>query len=94
MATNLYVGDAISLVKLAYDLYENGYLVARHAPDEFRDLLEDLDLLKEILWGIQARFQRDGSRQDHLTERLLSRCRQALVDFEPFLQKYQNLGNF
>ena len=80
---NLYVGDAVVLVKLAYSLYENGYLVARHAPDEFRELLEELRLIKKILFGIQARFRRDGSSEDRLTEQVLDRCHIALHAFQP-----------
>jgi hypothetical protein len=80
---NLYVGDAVVLVKLAYGLYENGYLVARHAPDEFRELLEELRLIKKILFGIQARFRRDGSSDDQLTEQVLDKCHAALHGFEP-----------
>ena len=80
---NLYVGDAIVLVKLAYTLYEDGFLVARHAPDEFRELLEELRLIKKILFGIQARFRRDGSSEDRLTEQVLDKCHAALHAFEP-----------
>lgn len=91
MSANLYVGDAVTIVRLAYDLYEKGQ-EAYDAPASFRELLEDLRIIKEILWGIQARLRRDQSTEDELTARVLQRCNNALLSFKPIVQKYRRLG--
>ena len=48
MSSNLYVGDAIAVLKLGFELYEKGK-EAFNATDDFRELLEDLRLIKRAL---------------------------------------------
>ena len=85
------MGEAITLVRLAFELYEKGR-EARGAPDSFRELLEELKIIKGILWGIQARLRRDENKKDDLTAQVLQRCKAALLSFKPLVQKYRKLG--
>ena len=91
MSANLYVGDAVAIVQLALSLYDKGR-EARGAPDAFRELLEELDLMTKILWGIQARLRRDESKRDDLLAMVLRRCKDALLSFQPLVDKYRKLG--
>ena len=91
MATNLYVGEAVTIVQLALNLYDKGR-EARGAPDAFRELLEELDLITKILWGVQARLRRDESKKDELVATVLRKCSEALLSFQPLVDKYRKLG--
>jgi len=39
---NWGVGDILAVTKLAWDLYHNCFLVAKEAPDDFRQLVNEL----------------------------------------------------
>ena len=47
------IGDTVALTKLAYTLYSRVIVVARDAPEQFAELLQDLDLYKSILYRIK-----------------------------------------
>ena len=73
-------------------LYSKGYAVARDAPKEFKYLLEDLRLLKLVLWCIRDKMTRGGKSCSKSTQETLHRCFHTLYDFEALVAKYEILG--
>ena len=54
--------NTLILTKFAFDLYEKGYVVvARDAPKQFCELLEDLSLIKQVLWHIRNYINQENS---------------------------------
>lgn len=92
------IGDILQLSRLAATLYTKGWLVARDAPQDFRDLVQELLLLKDILFIVHRNVTRQVTRDDdnglcsHVTERVLQQCFGALSDFSDLVAKYEKLG--
>lgn len=89
----LSIGDILQLSRLAADLYTKGWVVAREAPQEFRDLVHELLLLKDVLFIVHRKITRDddGLYGDP-TKRVLQQCFGALSDFSVLVAKYEKLG--
>ena len=86
------VGDTVALTVLAYQLYKKGYSVAKHAPDEFRALLEELDVFKRTVWQVQRSLKNSN---ESLGEDIITICTNVLVkDFQPLVLKYEKLGAY
>ena len=66
--------------------------MARDAPKEFKYLLEDLRLLKIVLWYIRDNVTRGGKTCSRSTQVTLHRCFHTLYDFEALVAKYDLLG--
>ena len=83
------VGDVVTVTRLAYDVYSKGYLVALNAPDQFRELVQELSVFKEALYQIrnQNELIYDGPLRS-----LIQRCLRTLSDFGDFIGKYEQLG--
>ncbi len=92
MSLNLYVGDAVALAKLSYDLCNKGFKAARDAPRNFRELLIELQLIRKTLWRIQARITTGADNIDQDVREVLGICQAALEDFKPLVLKYEKLG--
>ncbi|KAL9009421.1 MAG: hypothetical protein Q9173_005551 [Seirophora scorigena] len=88
----LSVGDILQLSRLAADLYNKGWVVARDAPQEFRDLVHDLLLLKDILFIVHRKVTRDPDLYGDPTKRVLRCCFDALSDFSTLVAKYEKLA--
>lgn len=88
----LSVGDILQLSRLAADLYTKGWAVARDAPQDFRDLVHELLLLKDILFVIHSKVSRDPDSYGDPTRRVLQYCFDALSDFSSLVAKYEKLG--
>ncbi|KAL8716587.1 MAG: hypothetical protein Q9225_006097 [Loekoesia sp. 1 TL-2023] len=88
----LSVGDILQLSRLAADLYTKGWAVARDAPQDFRDLVHELLLLKAILFGVHKKVKRDPDSYGDATERVLQRCFDALSEFSTLVRKYEKLA--
>ncbi|KAL8691651.1 MAG: hypothetical protein Q9218_003172 [Villophora microphyllina] len=88
----LSVGDILQLSKLAADLYTKGWVVARDAPQEFRDLVHDLLLLKDVLYVVHSKIKGDSDLYGDPTKRVLQRCSESLFEFSILVQKYENLA--
>ena len=89
------IGDILQLSRLAATLYSKGWLVARDAPQDFRDLVQELLLLKDILFIVHRKVTRDdddGGLYSHVTKRVLQQCFGALSDFSILVAKYEKLG--
>ena len=74
---NWGVGDVLAISKFAWDLYHNCFLVAREAPDEFRQLVNELASLQGVLRTLQDDINSDKSFFDRLDENrkeTLARC--------------------
>ena len=87
------IGDLVAVTKLAYDVYSKGFLVARGAPDQFRELVRELAVYKEALYRVQSQTE-NGSRltYDDPVRALIKRCLQTLSDFGDFVGRYEQLG--
>ena len=87
------IGDTIALTKLAYTLYSRVIIVARHAPDQFDDLIRDLDVYKRVLYRIQSRVE-DASDKSYgvAVHNVLAECFRALHRLGALTTKYENLG--
>ncbi|KAL8770027.1 MAG: hypothetical protein Q9194_005272 [Teloschistes cf. exilis] len=88
----LSVGDILQLSRLAADLYTKGWLVARDAPQEFRDLVHELLLLKDVLFVVHRKIDRDADLYGDPTKRVLQRCFDTLSEFSTLVQKYEKLA--
>ncbi|KAL8712594.1 MAG: hypothetical protein Q9220_003125 [cf. Caloplaca sp. 1 TL-2023] len=88
----LSVGDVLQLSKLAADLYTKGWVVARDAPQEFRDLVHELSLLKDILFIVHRKVNREADSYGEPTKRVLQRCLQTLSEFSELVAKYEKLA--
>ncbi|KAI4194637.1 MAG: hypothetical protein LQ350_007662 [Teloschistes chrysophthalmus] len=88
----LSVGDILQLSRLAADLYTKGWLVARDAPQEFRDLVHELLLLKDVLFVVHRKIDRDADLYGDPTKRVLQRCFDTLSEFSNLVQKYEKLA--
>lgn len=88
----LSIGDILQLSRLAADLYNKGWAVARDAPQDFRDLVHELLLLKDISFIIHRKVQRDPDLYGDPTKRVLQRYNDALSDFSILVAKYEKLG--
>ncbi|KAL8859566.1 MAG: hypothetical protein Q9178_003965 [Gyalolechia marmorata] len=82
----LSIGDVLQLSRLAADLYTKGWVVARDAPQEFRDLVHELCLLKEVLFVVHRKVTPDDVYSD-CTRRVLQQCFSALSDFSILVAK-------
>ncbi|KAL8736061.1 MAG: hypothetical protein Q9181_002593 [Wetmoreana brouardii] len=88
----LSVGDILQLSRLAAELYTKGWVVAREAPQELRDLVHELLLLKDILFVIHKKVTSDPELYGDPTRRVLQRCFATLSDFWNLVQKYEKLA--
>lgn len=88
----LSVGDILQLSRFAADLYTKGWAVARDAPQDFRDLVHELLLLKDILFVVHKRISRDPDSYGDPTRRVLRYCFDALSEFSSLVGKYEELG--
>ncbi|KAL8988418.1 MAG: hypothetical protein Q9177_002508 [Variospora cf. flavescens] len=86
------IGDILQLTRLAADLYNKGWVVARDAPQEFRDLVHDLLLLKEVLFILHRKIKLNPDLYGDPTKRVLQSCFYALFDFSNLVAKYERLG--
>ena len=89
------IGDTIALTKLAYTLYSRVIVVARDAPEQFEDLLQDLDAYKSVLYRIRS--QSDDAQDPSYgvaVQDALKRCFKTLYGLRDLTTKYENLGEY
>ena len=96
---NWGVGDVLALTKLAWDLYHGCYLVAREAPDDFRQLVNELCSLQGVLRTLRddinsdkSFFERIGEHRKEMLERCLQSCFATLSKLQKLTIKYRELG--
>ncbi|KAL8795321.1 MAG: hypothetical protein Q9195_002191 [Heterodermia aff. obscurata] len=81
------------------DLYHNCYLVAREAPDDFRQLVNELASLQGVLRTLRddvnsdkSFFERMGDNRKQMLERCLASCFETLHKLQKLVVKYRELG--
>lgn len=96
---NWGVGDVLALTKLAWDLYHGCYLVAREAPDDFRQLVNELCALQGVLRTLRddinsdkSFFRRIDENRKETLERCLHSCFHTLNKLKRLTLKYRELG--
>ena len=94
------VGDILALTKLAFELYENYIVVAKGAPETFRQLASELASLKGVLRTIQddascdATFlERLGDSKKQMLEQCLTDSCLTLRKLDDMVRKYKGIGN-
>ena len=99
-AINWGIGDLLSVTKLAWDLYHNCYLVAREAPDDFRQLVNELASLQGVLRALRddinsdkSFLERMGESRKQTLERCLESCFETLRKLQKLVIKYRELGS-
>ena len=87
------IGDVVAVTKLAYDVYSKGFLVARAAPDEFRQLIHELSIFKSALWGVSRAVENGSELNNNDPVRsLIRQCLTTLSEFADFVGRYEQLG--
>ncbi|KAL8641509.1 MAG: hypothetical protein Q9226_008624, partial [Calogaya cf. arnoldii] len=96
---NWGVGDLLAVTKLAWDLYHNCYLVAREAPEDFRQLVNELASLQGVLRTLRDDINSDKSFLERLgdprkeaLEKCLGSCFATLHKLQTLVVKYRELG--
>lgn len=96
---NWGVGDVLTVTKLAWDLYHKCYLVAREAPKDFRQLIDELATLQGVLHTLRDNVNSDtsflerlGDNRKETLERCLGNCFRTLHKLEKLVVKYRELG--
>lgn len=100
MALNWGVTDILAVTKLAWDLYHNCYLVARKAPEEFRQLVNELASLQGVLRSLRddinsdkSFLQRLGDERKQTLDRCVANCFDTLKKLQRVVHKYRDLHN-
>ncbi|KAL8698419.1 MAG: hypothetical protein Q9224_001861 [Gallowayella concinna] len=96
---NWGVGDILTVTKLAWDLYHNCYLVAREAPEDFRQLVNELASLQGVLRTLRddvnsdkSFLERLGDPRQEALEKCLASCFATLHKLQQLVMKYRELG--
>lgn len=99
MASSIEEVDVLALAKLAWDLYHTCYLVARDAPDGFRQLVNELANLQEVLRSLRDDVNSNASffdQLDHGRKTIFGRCLRScfgtLHRLNELINKYRSLG--
>ncbi|KAI9846413.1 MAG: hypothetical protein M1837_004004 [Sclerophora amabilis] len=99
MAFDMGIGDLLAVTKLAWDLYHNCFLVAREAPEDFRQLVNELASLQGVLRTLRDDVNSDksfleklGESKKDMLERCLGGCYDTLKKLEELVTKYRQLG--
>ncbi|KAL9594479.1 MAG: hypothetical protein Q9219_007013 [cf. Caloplaca sp. 3 TL-2023] len=93
------VGDLLAVTKLAWDLYHNCYLVAPDAPEDFRQLVNELASLQGALRTLRDDINSDksflerlGDNRKDMLERCLGSCFDTLNKLQKLVPEYRELG--
>ena len=80
-------------------MYNDCYLVAREAPDDFRQLVNELGSLQIVLRNLrddvnsdQSFVERLGENKKNMLERCLYSCSDTLRKLQALVTKYRSLG--
>lgn len=99
MESSLETADVLTLAKLAWNIYHTCYLVARDAPDSFRQLVNELASLQGALRSLRDDVSSNASFFDQMEEvrkqilsRCLSSCFNTLHRLNDLITRYQGMG--
>lgn len=83
------LGDGIVVARTGYGLYAHVYMIAKKAPGDFNDLLEELKIVKLCIVSIAAALV---DTEATLAKQIVKRSRETLDRFRPLEVKYKGLG--
>lgn len=91
------VSDTLAIVQTIHKLYRKGFVVARNAPNDVRDAVNDLDALGRALFELKKKIERHGDKSFQQSyhgtlANCLQRCSQAVNEFEALLQQFRALS--
>ena len=91
------VSETLAIVQTIHKLYRTGFVVARNAPNDVRDAVNDLDALGRALFELKKKIERHGDesfqQSYHGTlANCLQRCSQAVNEFEALLKQFRALS--
>ena len=100
MSLNWGVTDLLAVTKLAWDLYHKCFLVACEAPDDFRQLVNELASLQSVLRSLRDDVTSDksfldkmGENRKEMLERCLVSCFDTLHKLKALVARFSELGN-
>lgn len=81
-------------IRLAIALYQKGFLVIKAAPATWRQLLNDLRVIRNIIFRTHLKLTQGfySAEYDDILS-ALEVCRDSLLLFQPLVKKYQKLGS-
>ena len=83
------ISDTLALTTLAYKLYKDVIKVAADAPQQFRDLSRDLQMIKGVLYHIS---RENNTNYGTAVRNVLKTCLDTLREFRSLTVKYEKLG--
>lgn len=86
------VGDTVAIIKIAWQVYNKVYVVARDAPKEYSKLLADLRLFSDQVKIIHDRFEGTKDASTQSLRVVLQNASTTLIEFKEKLAKYSDLG--
>lgn len=93
------ISDVLAIAKLSWELYHGCLVVARGAPDDYRQMVNELASLQGILRTLRDDTSSDNAYLDKLDEnrrqmldRCLESCLETLKSLKKLLVKYRELG--
>lgn len=90
-----FVSDALAIVQAINKLYRKGYVVARDAPRDVRDAVDDIDVLGRTLYELRKKMEGHGDNPQPSHDTLaicVQRCSQAVNEFEVLLQQFRKFS--
>lgn len=91
MALNWGVTDVLTITKLAWDLYHNCYLVARGAPSDFRQLVNEFSSLQNVLGTLEDGINSDKSFLERLSEDRKHTLKHCILNCHDTLRQLKKL---
>ena len=83
------VSDTLAVTTLVYSLYKDVIKVAADAPQQFRDLSRDLQMIKGVLHQIS---RENNTSYGTALRNVLKTCLETLREFRGLTVKYEKLG--
>lgn len=83
------ISDTLAVTALAYSLYKDVIKVAADAPQQFRDLSRDLQMIKGVLYHIS---RENDTKYGTAVRNVLKTCLETLREFKSLTVKYEKLG--
>ena len=83
------ISDTLAVTTLAYSLYKDVIKVAADAPQQFRDLSRDLQMIKGVLYHIS---RENDTNYGTAVRNVLKTCFETLREFRSLTVKYEKLG--
>ena len=83
------ISDTLAVTTLAYSLYKDVIKVAADAPQQFRDLSRDLQMIKGVLYHIS---RENDTNYGIAVSNVLKTCFETLREFRSLTLKHEKLG--